>query len=333
MEFGIFDHVDRSGGELGAFYEARLRLAEAYDRLGFRSYHIAEHHSTPVGMAPSPALYLAAVAQRTRRLRFGPLVYLLPLYHPLRLIEEVAMLDQMSGGRFELGVGRGVSPIEVGFYGVKPDDRTAIYRETLEILRQGLAHQTVDYQGEIYRFRAVPLQLAPLQRPHPPIWVGVERPDSAERAAREGFNWISAHPVAEVRALTDTYRRVFAAEHKGAALPLMGLARFIVLAPTEDEALAIARRAYPKWQQSLTHLPRRYGVPTQNPRPPEFDQIRNGGRGIAGTPATVAAELRAQLEQSGANYCVGQFAFGDISLDEALRTIELFAAEVMPRLR
>src|ERR1700691_236296 len=131
MEFGVFDHLDRNALELGAFYEMRLKVAEAYDRLGFPSYPGAEHHSTPVGMAPSPSVYLAALAQRTRRLRFGPMVYLLPLYHPLRLIEEVCMLDQMSGGRFKLGVGRGVSPIEVGFYGVKPDDRVAIYRETL----------------------------------------------------------------------------------------------------------------------------------------------------------------------------------------------------------
>jgi len=278
-------------------------------------------------------VFLAAVAQRTKRLRFGPLVYLLPLYHPLRLIEEVAMLDQMSGGRFELGVGRGVSPIESGFYGIKPDDRTPIFREALQVLRLGLANETVDFAGEIFRFDKVPLQLAPLQRPHPPIWVGVERPDGAERAAHDGFNWISAHPVAEVRVLTETYRRVFAAEHRDKPLPLMGLARFIVVARTDDEALASARRAYPVWQRSLTHLANRYGVPTQNPRPADFDAIRHGGRGIAGSPKTVAAELRAQLAECGANYCVGQFAFGDLSEAEVLRTLELFAAEVMPALR
>jgi alkanesulfonate monooxygenase SsuD/methylene tetrahydromethanopterin reductase-like flavin-dependent oxidoreductase (luciferase family) len=332
MEFGVFDHVDRSDLALGEFYETRLKIVEAYDRLGFRSYHIAEHHSTPVGMAPSPSVYLAAVAQRTKRLRFGPLVYLLPLYHPLRLIEEVCMLDQMSGGRFELGVGRGVSPIEVGFYGLNPDDRVPVYREALEVLRLGLTNPTVDYAGEHYRFDKVPLQLEPFQRPHPPIWVSVERPDGAERAAQAGFNWISAHPVKDVAVLTDAYRRVFAKEHAGAPLPRMGLARFIVIAPSDDEALAIARRAYPRWQASLTHLARRYGVPTQNPRPPDFDEIRHGGRGIAGSPKTAAAELRRQLAEAGVNYCVGQFAFGDLTLAEVLRTLELFASEVMPAL-
>jgi alkanesulfonate monooxygenase SsuD/methylene tetrahydromethanopterin reductase-like flavin-dependent oxidoreductase (luciferase family) len=115
VHFGIFDHLDGSAAPLTEHFENRLRLIEAYDRCGFQSYHLAEHHRTPLGFAPSPAVFLSAVAQRSRRLRFGPLVFLLPLYHPLRLIEEICMLDQMSGGRFELGVGRGVSPIEVGF--------------------------------------------------------------------------------------------------------------------------------------------------------------------------------------------------------------------------
>src|SRR6516165_6540793 len=112
MKFGVFDHMDNSGVTLGQQIEERLRLIEAYDRGGFYAYHLAEHHGTPLGLAPSPSVFLAAVAQRTKRLRFGPLVYSLPLYHPVRLIEEICMLDQMSGGRFELGVGRGVSPFE-----------------------------------------------------------------------------------------------------------------------------------------------------------------------------------------------------------------------------
>ena len=97
MRFGIFDHLDDSGLPLSQHFEARLKLIEAYDRAGFYGYHLAEHHNTPLGYAPSPSVFLAAVAQRTEQLRFGPMVYLLPLYHPLRLIEEICMLDQMSG--------------------------------------------------------------------------------------------------------------------------------------------------------------------------------------------------------------------------------------------
>src|SRR5260370_12997553 len=117
MKFGVFDHLDDAGVPLGQLYVDRLALAEAYDRAGIYGYHLAEHHSTPLGCAASPGLFLSAVAQRTKTLRFGPLVYLLPFYHPLRLIEEICMLDQMSGGRLELGVGRGVSPFETRAYG------------------------------------------------------------------------------------------------------------------------------------------------------------------------------------------------------------------------
>ena len=115
MEFGVFDHLDRHGGALADYYEDRLKIAEAYDRAGFYAYHLAEHHATPLGMAPSPSVFLAAVAQRTTRLRFGPLVWPMPLHHPLRLIEEICMLDQLSGGRLELGFGRDAAPIELEY--------------------------------------------------------------------------------------------------------------------------------------------------------------------------------------------------------------------------
>ncbi|HYR97370.1 MAG TPA: LLM class flavin-dependent oxidoreductase, partial [Gemmatimonadales bacterium] len=108
MQFGVFDHMDASGEPLALLFENRLKLAEAYDRLGLYALHVAEHHSTPLGMSPSPSVFLALAAQRTKRLRLGPLVYTLPLYHPLRLAEEICTLDQLSGGRLELGVGRGV---------------------------------------------------------------------------------------------------------------------------------------------------------------------------------------------------------------------------------
>ena len=103
MKFGVFDHLDDSGLPLGEFYENRLRLIEAYERVGIHVYLTAEHHATPLGMSPSPSVLHSAIAQRTKRILFGPLVYTLALYHPLRLAEEICMLDHMSGGRFQLG--------------------------------------------------------------------------------------------------------------------------------------------------------------------------------------------------------------------------------------
>src|SRR5262249_51141982 len=110
LKFGLFDHVDRSDRPLAREFDERLEFIAAADEAGFYCYHVAEHHGTPLNMVPVPGVFLGAVARSTRRIRFGPLVYLLPLYSPLRLIEEIGMLDQLSHGRLDVGVGRGISP-------------------------------------------------------------------------------------------------------------------------------------------------------------------------------------------------------------------------------
>jgi alkanesulfonate monooxygenase SsuD/methylene tetrahydromethanopterin reductase-like flavin-dependent oxidoreductase (luciferase family) len=115
--------------------------------------------------------------------------------------------------------------------------------------------------------------------------------------------------------------------------PKLGLGRFVVVAPTDAEALALARRAYLTWHASFTHLFRRHNRAQSHPRPATFDLVIERGQGIAGTPATVARFLADQLAHTGCNYLVGQLAFGDLTRDECLRSIRLFADEVMPVLR
>jgi alkanesulfonate monooxygenase SsuD/methylene tetrahydromethanopterin reductase-like flavin-dependent oxidoreductase (luciferase family) len=334
MEFGIFDHLDRNDLPLAEYYEARLRIAEAYDRAGFYSYHVAEHHATPLGMAPSPSVFLAAVAQRTKRLRFGPMVYALPLYHPIRLVEEICMLDQMSGGRLDIGFGRGSSPVELAYFGANPDESQSVYTEALAVIRAGLTSPTLDFAGERFRFKGVPMELRPLQRPHPPIWYGLHAPESAERAARARFHVVCLDPPEPTSKAIARFRDAWGECHGAAEpLPKIGLGRFIVVAETDDEALAIARRAYPRWHQSFTFLFRMHDRSISHPRPPDFDTLHRVGQGVAGSPATVRDFLDRQMRETGANYCVGQFAFGDLSLAETLRSIELFRSEVMPALK
>src|SRR5687768_8544089 len=165
--FGVFDWIDRGNTPLKQLYEERLQLLEVADRAGFFAYHLAEHHATPLGMAPSPALFLTAAAQRTQRIRLGPLVYLLPLYNPLRLIEEVCMLDQLSGGRLELGVGRGVTPYELRYFGVDAAGTRPIFDEALAVLVAGLTHGRLTFEGQHYQYHDVPMELQPLQQPYP----------------------------------------------------------------------------------------------------------------------------------------------------------------------
>ncbi len=332
MRFGVFDHLDRDDQPLSNYYQARLQIIEAYDQLGFYAYHVAEHHATPLGMAPSPSVFLAAVAQRTRQLRFGPLVYALPLYHPLRMIEEICMLDQMSGGRLEIGFGRGSSPSELIYYGQNPEQSQRIYAEALELVIKGLTQRSLTFHGEFFHFDAVPMELEPLQKPHPPIWYGVHAPDSAARAARKGLQVVSLDPPGETCTAFDSFRAAWREARGTAPLPLMGLGRFIVVAETDAQALAIARRAYPRWHGSFTHLRRMHNRVNAHPRPPTFDELVDVGQGVAGAPATVAALLRRQIEVTGSNYLVGQFVFGDLTLEEALRSIALFARHVVPEL-
>ena len=334
MEFGVFDHLDRYGGALADYYEDRLRIVEAYDRAGFYAYHLAEHHSTPLGMAPSPSVFLSAVAQRTSKLRFGPLVWAMPLHHPLRLIEEICMLDQLSGGRLEIGFGRGSVPIELEYYGANPDDAQEVYAEAVELVTRGLTHKVLNFKGKRFSFQDVPMEIEPLQKPHPPIWYGVHMPDSAERAARRNLNVVSLDPPKETRLSIDRYRSIWPQVHGHAVpFPKLGLGRFVVVAPTDAEAMTLARRAYLLWHASFTHLFRLHERAQSHPRPATFDLVVERGQGVAGSPATVAKFLSAQLEETGCNYMVGQFAFGDLTLAESLRSIGLFASEVMPVLR
>ena len=334
MEIGIFDHMDRAGPPLAEQYEDRLQLAALYDHLGFDRLHIAEHHSTPLGMAPSPGIFLASVAQRTRRLRFGPLVYPIKLYHPLRLAEEICMLDHLSGGRFEFGVGKGASPIELGLYGVDPANTEAQYAEALAVLKQALTRKTVDFEGRFYTFKDVPMELAPLQQPLPPMWYGVSHPDGAGRAARNGYNIVSNLPAAPARAVTDAYRQAWAAAGQAAAaLPRLGVGRFIVVGETDAEARAAAGRAFPKWYASFWSLWDKRGERPPVPMPDSFEGVQRAGIGVAGSPQTVLATLAEQMGQAGSNYLLCRFAFGDLTFEESRRSVELFAHQVMPALR
>src|SRR4030095_10081618 len=137
MKFGVFDHMDDAGGPLAQLYADRLDLVEAYDRSGIHGHHLAEHHSTPLGCAASPGLLLAALTQRTKTLRFGPLVYLLPFYHPLRLIEEICMLDQMSGGGPQPRLGGGRSAVEEPGFCLDFAQTGEIYHEAYQLILKG----------------------------------------------------------------------------------------------------------------------------------------------------------------------------------------------------
>ena len=260
IRFGVFDHIEHLPGvPLHTLYEGRLQQMEALDEAGFFAYHLAEHHTPAVhSMAPSQNVFLSAAAQRTKRLRFGPGVYVLPLHHPLRLIEEASMLDHLSGGRLEIGVGRG-GVLEAFFWGQEGDEATNArrYEETLAALRAGLANDELTFAGEFYNFDRVPMRLRPLQTPTPPFWY-MRNP---ETAARNGMNCIVVGSLDTLEANVIRYRRLWA-EHNPSPLtaqgrpPMIGLVVHVLLAEDEKTAIAEAEPAAKAYGYNLS-APRR----------------------------------------------------------------------------
>lgn len=333
MKFGIFDHVDDSGLPLAEHLEARLQMVAAFEAAGFSRYHVAEHHGTPLGHAPSPAVYLAAISQRTSRIRFGPLVFLLPLYHPLRLVEEIAMLDALSGGRFEFGYGRGISPIEMGFYGVDMAEQVDRAAETLAVVLQGLTHDRLTHHGRFFRFDDVPVPQRPTQMPHPPLWYGTNAAGSVERCAQDRLNLVTLLAGEPMRALVAGYREAYLASGGALeAMPLIGVGRHIVVADSDDEAKQIATRAFARWRASFVHLWEQRGGdnPFVKNTPINWAALEAAGSACAGSPATVRDFLLRDAAFGNYTYSIAQLAFGDLSVAEVSRSARLFGAEVMP---
>jgi alkanesulfonate monooxygenase SsuD/methylene tetrahydromethanopterin reductase-like flavin-dependent oxidoreductase (luciferase family) len=333
MKFGIFDHVDDSGLSLPDHFAARLQMVQAYEAAGFHAYHVAEHHGTPLGHAPSPSVYLAAVSQRTSRIRFGPLVFLLPLYHPLRLIEEIGMLDALSGGRLEFGYGRGISPIEMGFYGVDMAEQQARAEEAFEVVMKGLTSRSLSHDGRFYQFDNVPMMHPVTQKPHPPLWYGTNSPASVERCAKARLNMVTLLAGEPMRAMIETYRAAYtAAGGASEEMPLLGVGRHIVVADSDEEALAIARPAFARWRASFVHLWEQRGAenPFVKSFPKDWDAMEATGAACAGSPDTVRAFLQRDAEMGSYTYLLAQLAFGDMSVAQVRRSAELFGQEIMP---
>ena len=367
LQFGVFDHIEPVPGlDLEHIYALRLMQIERLDTAGFYAYHLAEHHTPAVhSLAPSQNVFLAAVSQRTTRLRFGPCVYVLPLHHPVRLIEEISMLDHLSGGRMEIGVGRG-GVLEAYFWGQDSDVEVnyARYLETLTIMREGLSHDALTYHGEFYDFDELPMRMRPKQTPYPPLWYM----RNIETAAVHGMNVVLDVSLGELDAYVKRYRALWE-EHQGVGAltlqgsePKIGLSMHLLLAETDEEAVAAAQPAWVAYRWNLGG-PRRLEAekrgltqflgPNMRARPAaaparevrrdlyasierseeqEHRRMNPGGLSslvIAGSPASMRAYMEAYME-TGANYFVCSFQWGDLTHEQAMRSIDLFTAEVMP---
>jgi alkanesulfonate monooxygenase SsuD/methylene tetrahydromethanopterin reductase-like flavin-dependent oxidoreductase (luciferase family) len=337
VAFGIFDHLERTDVPLEQLYEERLQLLEAADRAGIFCYHLAEHHSTPLGMAPSPNLFLAAVAMRTRRIHLGPLVYLLPLYHPIRLVEEICMLDQLSGGRLEVGVGRGISPYELAHFNVNFIESREIFEESLKVIVEGLRERKISHRGERYKFAGAPIELAPKQKPNPPFWYGASTSDGLAFAARHRMQIVTGGPNAIVKGTVQAYRDLL---HKfrdspddlnpQVKEPKIGAVRHFFVAQSDQQAEEIAIPAYRVYYNNIVKLWRDFGtVPTQFTD--DLLRARSADAAIVGSPASVRHKIAAYFEESGSNYLVLSFAWGGLTHAQSRHSLDLFVSDVLPQ--
>jgi alkanesulfonate monooxygenase SsuD/methylene tetrahydromethanopterin reductase-like flavin-dependent oxidoreductase (luciferase family) len=204
-----------------------------------------------------------------------------------------------------------------------------IYRETLEIVLQGMQSDVLEHRGPRYVYRKVPMVLRPFQKPHPPLWYGLGHMPGAEWAATNHVNVITNLPAEMSTPLFERYREVWQRKHGDAALPRLGVGRHVVVAQTEAEAMALGRTNYAVWYANLTKLWRDFGsIPVRFAR--DFDEARSRGVAIAGTPAQVREEIERQVAVSRCTYFTCRLMFGEMSEAQALASLDLFVAEVMP---
>jgi len=339
MNVGIFDWVEASERlSPGEVYSHRLQMAEAADKAGFHAYMLAEHQGTPLSIDASPSLLLAAMSQRTRRLRLGALTFCLPWYDPYRFYNEVCMLDHLSGGRLELGVGRGVSPIEAMIFGMQDIETSRQrYREVLDVFFEACKGPRLDFNGKHFQYKDVELFNKPVQKPYPPLWFPSSNKDSIDFTGRHGYHTAIISSQAEAKARFAQYREVWEKHRNDAgrhnahvARPFLARTQHLVVSENEKEAIDAGVAAYETWKGHLHYLTRKHGRPDVIP----LDPFAEGSvmRLIAGTPNQVTEKLQDVIRQSGMNYLLCVFSFGSLPPAMAMRSLELFAAQVRPRL-
>lgn len=350
LEFGMFDWLDvQPGVPIGETYESRLRLIRLAEDVGITRYHLAEHHGTPLGLAPSPAVFLAAAARETSTIRLAATTFIVPLTSPLRLAEELGMLDQLSGGRLEIGVGRGSSPIESAMFGVDADEAATRFHADWPAILDALQTGSFTWPVGTPGLPTEPIELStiPLQRPHPPLWYPTSNPDSIGRLADEGFNVLFGFgfvspPLEVIREHAERFfaRRAELAAHGSAGEGSndadsdrrFGMLRHVYVESDDAEALATARSAFATHTESFTHLWRAAGSDRFS-QPFDVDDLVDRHLLFVGSATSVAEQIAHAVRESRVNYVAGAFAWGSLTESQSAASMTRFADDVVPAIR
>jgi alkanesulfonate monooxygenase SsuD/methylene tetrahydromethanopterin reductase-like flavin-dependent oxidoreductase (luciferase family) len=328
---------DAHGGQatpqtVTAVYDRGIALWKRMDALGFEGIFFSEHHFG-VSYSPSPNLLIAAVAQSTTRLRLGTMGMVLPLYQPWRVLEEIGMLDHLTGGRLEIGCASGV-PQELIQAGIGAEENRERFNESLDILDAWLADPVISHHGRYYRFDKLRVVPRPLQQPSPPKWTTIVSTGSAiKSAARRSRVCTAFESVARIKELFDAYRTeadrlgiAYGADH-------FAIRRNVSIAPSEAEAQERSQMAKELAKKVLAGDPRVLGQSSSL-----LDGPKSGGgfsvhadEFIAGKPGSVAEQIIAQCRVCGAGHIVA--ILGRAIDEQRIAAVELFAEKVIPILR
>jgi len=335
-QFGVFSllSVPDVRDEV-ALVQGELEINVAAEAAGFDSVWLAEHSGSRYGLIASPQVMAAAIAARTSRIRIGTGVSVLPLHHPLRLANDFAMIDVLSNGRLDYGIGRGYSAEEYASYGLDVAENRERFDEALEVITRAWTQESFSYSGKHYVIPQVQSVPSVIQRPHPPLYIAAGSASTVEWAGAHLVRMLSSSgSAANIRRKWDAYREAGRAaghseEAVEAALAQSWVVKHIHVA--EDDATAVAEAGPPFiWYFNLLANRRMFDGPNNTP-PLAWWQVH--GACYFGSPATVAEQLRAWHEASGVTNTLCWMNTGGMPTDRVLRSVRLFGEQVIPRLR
>lgn len=293
MKFGVLQFFSWTRRvPLATVYERALERIAIMDQSGYDAVWLAEHHFNTYSVCPSVTLMGTHVAARTRRLRIGTAVTLAAFYHPLRLAEELALLDHLSGGRLNWGAGRGFDATEFRAFDVRVEQSSDRFRECVEIVLAAWNDERVSYDGRFWQFDDIELLPKPMQQPHPPVWLAATSPDSIRRAAEKGYTILmdphASH--AEIARKQTLYRELLAENGYSFGGREIPIARLLAIAPTAAEAREVAR-AGAEWTLSSYAKDVVPTAPSEDPIARYVNEVV-----IHGTPEMVVDQLREMNE-------------------------------------
>jgi probable F420-dependent oxidoreductase len=315
--------------EGGHYYRDALEEVLRAEELGFDSVWMEEHHSVTNHYWPSPLPVLAGFATRTTRMRLGTDILVAPFYHPVRLAEDAAMLDVISGGRFVLGIAIGYKPDEFALYGADLEKRGARFEEQLAVMKGLWTQESVSFRGAYYTVEGR-LEPKPITRPHPPVWIGGWGDITLRRAATLADNWVPG-PTADLARLLAGKQQFLAnrrAAGRGEPVPEWPLTRDVIIADTDREARELAERhimiSYRKeyaggWRHPFIDA----SIAT------DLDALMKR-RFLIGGPEQVIRALKPFVTEYGMTHLICRVFFPGMPHRHIMRELELIAKEVRP---